>query len=68
MPYFPPEVKYVVGVYERCRENRCLPRAGGLLDQPAWLMECFAVIDAVKADKARQDRERAEREDAVRRR
>ena len=27
-----------------------LPRAGGALDQPAWLMDAFAVMDAAEAE------------------
>lgn len=39
-----------MGLYSRCRANNVLPYAGGLLDQPAWIMDLFAVIDEVKAE------------------
>jgi hypothetical protein len=67
MPYVPPQLMYVLSLYSKCRANRCLPRAGGLLDQPAWLMELFAVIDATKDAHARAAREKVEQQDALRR-
>ena len=27
-----------------------LPRAGGALDQPAWLMDAFAIMDAAECE------------------
>ena len=66
MPYVPPQLMHVITLYNRCRANKCLPRAGGLLDQPAWLMELFGVIDSRREDKARLDRDNLAAKDGLR--
>lgn len=34
----------LIGLYTRCRNWQALPFAGGVLDQPAWLMEALDLI------------------------
>lgn len=49
MPAMRTDVGCILDLYSRCRANNVLPYAGGLLDQPAWLMDLFSVIDDIKA-------------------
>ena len=43
-PQYPPAPKLLV-LFNRCEDWNCLPLAGGLLDQPAYLM---MALDAVR--------------------
>lgn len=59
MPDVGKDVSSVLDLYAKCRNNGVLPYAGGLLDQPAWLMDLFGVIDDIK-ERHRREREREE--------
>ena len=67
MPSLTPDTMYVIGLYNKCRANKSLPRSGGVLDQPAWIMEMFATIDETRGARAKAAREKAEDLDASRR-
>lgn len=49
MPDLTSDVSEILATFFRCRSNKCLPHEGGLLDQPAWLMDYFDVIDSAEA-------------------
>lgn len=59
----PPDARTsaVIGLYNLCRRSSSLPLPGGILQQPAELMELFQEIDT-GVDRSR--REQAERQDA----
>lgn len=49
----PPVYRHVVGLWARCRSEMGaghLPEAGGVNDQPAWLMRAFGLLDAAEAE------------------
>jgi hypothetical protein len=50
MPDVRKDVRYILDLYSRCRANRALPYAGGILEQPAWIMDLFEVVDNIKAE------------------
>jgi len=50
MPDVRKDVRYILDLYSRCRANRTLPYAGGILEQPAWIMDLFEVVDNIKAE------------------
>jgi len=53
----------IINLYQRCQEFKALPFSGGVLDQPAWLMDCFSVIEREKSlyeQKKNRDFEREE--------
>ena len=52
----------VLNLHARCRVNKCLPLAGGVLDQPAYLMELFDVIDQTHDAFKQKEHERVEAE------
>lgn len=49
-------------LYQRCRERRALPFAGGVMDQPEDIMQAFDVIDEAIASKKKRDQESDSRE------
>ena len=64
MPATSADVTYILDLYGKCRANNALPVAGGMLDQPATIMDLFDVIDNVKDkyQKAKADKDRAQAE------
>ena len=60
MPDVRKDVSFILDLYARCRSNNALPYAGGILNQPAWIMDLFEVIDNVKAS-YRKEKGEAER-------
>jgi hypothetical protein len=66
MPEVKQDVLQIMSLRARCKENKSLPLAGGLLDQPAWLMDLFAVIDG-RAAIYKQRKAEEERREATRR-
>ena len=48
MPETGADVLAIMNLHARCRANKCLPASGGLLDQPAHIMDMFDVIDEVQ--------------------
>jgi len=60
MPTVGRDVMSVMNLYSRCQSSRSLPYAGGVLDQPAALMELFDVIEATR-EAHRRRQEEAER-------
>jgi hypothetical protein len=52
----------VMRLYRRCRDSKALPAAGGMLDQPADLIEAFDIIDECVAAKRAKENHEAERE------
>lgn len=55
----------IMNLHARCRANGALPHSGGVLDQPAYLMSLFDVIDATRAQVQAKNSER-EDDDALR--
>ena len=62
MPEPGQEALAIMNLRARCRTNHSLPTSGGILDQPAYLMDLFDVIDASEADYRRGEIGRAEDE------
>jgi hypothetical protein len=62
MPAIAKDVALVLRLYFRCERFRALPYAGGVLEQPGWIMDLFDVIEEQKEAQARVDAERAENE------
>lgn len=58
MPEIGEDVLAIMNLHARCRENKCLPHSGGLLDQDAYLMDLFDVIDSARDQFHRKERER----------
>lgn len=58
MPDVRKDVRYVLDLYSRCRSNNSLPYAGGILNQPAWIMDLFEIIDNIKAEYQKQQSEK----------
>lgn len=49
----PPVFGHVVRLWSRCRGGMgagLLPEAGGMNQQPAWLMTAFSILDGADAD------------------
>ena len=70
MPQVGRDVLAVMRLYQRCRDRRALPVAGGLLAQPEAVMAAFDCIDgqvaAWRAEQAEQgEAERMKREMAA---
>lgn len=56
MPEVSPADMEVLRVWNRCKAFNQLPLAGGVLDQPVWLMDCLSEVDnAVQRVRAKQD-------------
>ena len=55
----------IMSLHARCRANGSLPRGGGVLDQPAYLMTLFDDIDNARAEVRAEIAERGE-DDAIR--
>jgi hypothetical protein len=52
-------VYQIMRVYQRCRQWKCLPSQGGLMDQDERMMEMLDVIDVeVEKWKAKRNEER----------
>ena len=45
MPEVARDVHYILKLYNRCQQYHALPYAGGVLAQPAWIMDLFSVIE-----------------------
>lgn len=60
MPAVDKDVLHIMSIYNKCRNNNALPCAGGVLDQPAWIMGLFEVIDNQKSEFNKAQNERAE--------
>ena len=60
MPDVGQDVLMIMSLHARCRASGSLPHAGGVLDQPAYLMGLFDVIDQTRADFRAGEAERAE--------
>ena len=45
MPDLDRRSEALLSLYQRCLERKCLPYAGGVLDQPEDLMRAFDAID-----------------------
>lgn len=54
----PARIYHVVKLWHRCQGGMGglvqLPEAGGINDQPAWLMGAFGILDAAQAEKRRE--------------
>jgi len=48
----------LINLYSRCQARKSLPCGGGVLDQPAWIMDAFDVIDHTRTDFQRKESER----------
>ena len=66
MPEIGKDVALVLRLYFRCVNLKSLPYDGGVMDQPAWIMDLFDVIDEQKDQQASRERELAERDAKVR--
>lgn len=64
MPDVKKEQVAVLKLWGRCFEKKALPFSGGVLEQPAWLMEAFDVIEQARAE-VRERLEQKEKDDAV---
>ena len=62
MPDVGPDVLAMMNLHARCRASGSLPHGGGVLDQPAYLMDLFDVIDGTRAEWKAQSADRAETE------
>lgn len=62
MPEVDRRTEETILLFQRCRENKCLPAAGGVLDQPEDVMRSFDVIDGRVAAFKSKGNEDAERE------
>lgn len=63
MPEMDRRTAEMMALYQRCAERKCLPYAGGVLDQPEELMRAFDVLDerlAAFRRRKRQDDDRAD--------
>ena len=65
MPDVGQDVMMIMSLHARCRANGSLPRGGGVLDQPAYLMSLFDVIDSTRAQVQDKNAERDD-DDALR--
>ena len=65
MPDVNNDVRYIMSLYARCQQYNCLPYAGGVLNQPAWIMDLFAVIENRQAAHDREAAEKQEMEAAL---
>jgi len=48
MPDVGTDVLAIMNLHARCRVNKSLPYSGGILEQPAYIMDLFDVIDSVR--------------------
>ena len=65
MPDVAPDVRCILKLYSRCQKYHCLPYSGGVLEQPAWIMDLFGLIEGLKeSHKQEQDADK-KAEDAV---
>ena len=62
MPFVDRDIRALINLYRRCRDRRCLPESGGVMDQPEVLMAAFDAIDNVVAEHQRRSREEQEQE------
>jgi hypothetical protein len=65
MPEFDRETLYIIKLYSRCLRYSVLPYYGGIMDQPAWIMELFDVITGKKESYEKEQSERIEQEARV---
>lgn len=62
MPNVQADTNMVLNLHARCKAFRCLPAAGGMMDQPMRLMRLFDVIEGRVAKYRRDKVEELERE------
>jgi len=67
MPHPGPWETRIMNLFQRCRERRALPCAGGVLDQPEDIMQAFDVIDDAIARHKKRSEESGEREAGLKR-
>ena len=48
MPAVTKDVNYILSLFFKCEKYRTLPYPGGVLSQPAWIMNLFDTIEAVR--------------------
>ena len=65
MPEVARDVHYILKLYSRCQQYHCLPYAGGILNQPAWIMDLFSVIENRQAAHDKEAAEKQEMENAL---
>lgn len=65
-----PEVKsrtsFIINLFNRCKQFRCLPYPGSLLEQPSWIMDLFDSIESAINGWKRNKQEEAERHEVMR--
>jgi hypothetical protein len=47
MPHVSEAELSIINLYQRCKNFNVLPFAGGILDQPEWILSLFDTIDGV---------------------
>jgi hypothetical protein len=62
MPDLKAKTGWLITLRQRCERYRCLPYPGGLLEQPAWLMRLFDVMDARREHHRREQAENGRRQ------
>jgi hypothetical protein len=60
-PYDPEAVR-IVEMAALCEAYHVLPYAGGLYQQPAYIVECLKLVQEAKAVRAKMDKLRADSE------
>ena len=50
MPAVTKDVNYILSLFFKCEKYRALPYPGGVLSQPAWLMNLFDTITSVREE------------------
>ena len=50
MPAAGKDVQFILSLFFKCEKYRALPYPGGVLSQPAWIMNLFDTISSVRDD------------------
>ena len=50
MPAVTKDVNYILSLFFKCEKYRTLPYPGGVLSQPAWIMNLFDTITSLRDD------------------
>lgn len=58
MPAVAKDVQFILSLFFKCEKYRTLPYPGGVLSQPAWIMNLFDTIEGVR-NELQADREQA---------
>lgn len=58
MPAVAKDVHYILSLFFKCEKYRTLPYPGGVLSQPAWVMNLFDTIEGVR-NELQTEREQA---------